>query len=316
MRHRLNTLLLKHPRLQIAAHRTNGIVRYIGSFWDSSKMKSSNKFLFVVGCGRSGNTLLRRLLVERLQIYIPSETYVLGSALSAFINSHSLRWSDRVNLVLSSFEYHPEYSTMCRLGLREVAKRCQSLPANEQTYGNIIELLYRFFAEDVGCEYQILGDKTPTNTYSLGMLNAAFPDSKFLFISRDPFDVVSSYLTMGRYSTATEAAERWLEAHLAWNFFSKRIAKERTKELSYERLVQDSHGQVLEIGCWLKVSARKTQLPADFFWGDINQWAHHANVTKTINKSFIGKGRTNLTKVQKQEVSAILRRHSKLMGTR
>jgi protein-tyrosine sulfotransferase len=306
MRHFLNTLLLKHPKLQISAHRAYGVAHSAMYSCVAPKIRSNEEFLFIVGCGRSGNTLLRRLLVERLQIYIPSETYVLGASLSAFIKSHSFRWEDRVNVVLSSFEYHPEYPTMCQAGLREVANRCKDLPPEERTYGNIIILLYRFFAEETGCEYQLLGDKTPTNTYSLGMLNAAFPASKFLFISRDPYDVVSSYLKMGRYATATAAANRWVEAHLAWAVFSRQIANSRTKELSYELLVQDTQDTIFDIGSWLQVSARQTDLPSDFFWGDIDQRSHHSNVMKTTNKSSIGRGQKELSQAQIQEVSAVI----------
>jgi hypothetical protein len=35
-------------------------------------------FLFIAGAGRSGNTLLRRMMMERLSIYMPPETYVLS----------------------------------------------------------------------------------------------------------------------------------------------------------------------------------------------------------------------------------------------
>ena len=42
-----------------------------------------------------------------------------------------------------------------------------------------------------GCERIV--EKTPTNTANLGLLRAAFPDARFLYIHRHPVDVFASY---------------------------------------------------------------------------------------------------------------------------
>src|SRR5215204_558893 len=61
---------------------------------------------FIVGSGRCGTTLLRRILEADPTVHIPPENWVFQTMVRAYRKgSRALLWNDLVNLVLSTFEY-------------------------------------------------------------------------------------------------------------------------------------------------------------------------------------------------------------------
>ena len=77
---------------------------------------------FIVGSGRSGNTVLRRMLCAHGDLHIPPETYVLGDVIRVFRRHRGLLWRDLVPLVLGKFEFYPEFVTF-DVSLRPLARR-------------------------------------------------------------------------------------------------------------------------------------------------------------------------------------------------
>lgn len=52
-------------------------------YWNSIPLNNNEDYkpFFIIGSGRSGNTLLRRILTKKNGIVIPPETYVLGKVI-------------------------------------------------------------------------------------------------------------------------------------------------------------------------------------------------------------------------------------------
>jgi len=59
--------------------------------------------IFIIGSGRSGNTLLRRILTGSEELYIPPETYVLGDTIRNFPEYSRLEWPSTCQLILGKF---------------------------------------------------------------------------------------------------------------------------------------------------------------------------------------------------------------------
>lgn len=264
------------------------------------------RFLYILGCGRSGNTLLRKLLVESFQVYIPAETYVIPEALSAFNRSNKFSWDVRVRLVLSFFEYHAEFSTMSMKGLRPVYEECLGLSIKERTFGNILEKLFGFIGRSSGFDYALLGDKTPLNIMSIRLIYRSFPLSNFLFISRHPYDVCYSYLQMGRYGEIEDAARRWRDSHNIWLGFSSNAKGKKLMAIRYEDLVQKPEGVMRAVQRWLVVEDRKVAVPDNAFWGDIGAYKHHSMVNSDVSTLSIGKGVRSLSKADKRVIDRIV----------
>ena len=264
------------------------------------------RFLYVLGCGRSGNTLLRKLLVESYNIYIPAETYVIPEALLAFNRSKEMPWDARVGLVLSFFEYHSEFSTISDRTLRPVYDTCVKLPNGRRSFGDIIYELFHFIGNNSGFSFSLLGDKTPLNVLSIRLIYRHFPEANYLFITRHPYDVCYSYIRMGRYKTVEDAACRWRDSHERWFKFSFNKRNERLLTLRYEDFVRNPEFNLEKIQDWLMLKKRQEPVRSNAFWGDIGKYNHHSNVNSGVSVSSIGNGHASLSQKDKDAIDRIV----------
>jgi len=274
-----------------------------------------NKILFIIGCGRSGNTLLRRLLMERFDIYIPPETYVLTRQINQYYFSVSLKWPEKVDVILSMLENHPEFSTFGIESFYDFKCVAKKWPEEKQTFVDLIESLYRWLGESNNIKSQWVGDKTPLNTLSLGMINLGFPNAKFIYLERDPVDVVQSYLDTGLYQNAESAAQRWLVSLKSWRSF-KRIKKEEDCfELRYEDLVTNPSVLLDEIGNKFAIPQRDAERHFErSALGDVGVYDHHSNVLNVPSATSIGKGRARVTQQDLKIIRKVLGRAAKGRG--
>jgi hypothetical protein len=131
--------------------------------WYDSDEQSGHPGVFVLGCGRSGTTMLREMLVRHSRLGGGPETSML---------------SDLVNFKrLSQAFDRPESD------LRALAQRCDS----------IVSFTDRFLAEyleKVGKPRWV--EKTPRNARVLWRLLHQFPNGRFIHIMRDGRDVSCS----------------------------------------------------------------------------------------------------------------------------
>ncbi len=87
---------------------------------------------FIVGSGRCGTTLLRRILAAGGQVHIPPETYKVGPAVRFFRRNRDRAWSFLVRGVLSMFEYHPMFERW-KISLRPLAAELGELPPGRRS---------------------------------------------------------------------------------------------------------------------------------------------------------------------------------------
>ncbi|WP_420554888.1 sulfotransferase family protein [Neptuniibacter marinus] len=288
--------LLLNPRLQPLLYKTRYLIQVAFSedcFCENTEQ--SKRFLFIVGCGRSGNTLLRRLLMERFDIYIPPESYVLPRQINQYLVSGHLKWVEKVDVILSFIENHPEFNTFGVKSLRGFKKEAKEWKSSEQTYLNLIVGLYQWLAINNNCDSLWVGDKTPLNTLNLGLLNKAFPNAKFIFLERDPVDVIQSYLASGIYDNAIDASLRWQRSLTAWLRFKKIKHKSDLIELQYERLVTNHDSVLEEIGKQFLLPERDRGKGFELSsLGDVLSRSHHSNVKNAPSTGSIGKGRVTI----------------------
>lgn len=282
------------------------------AFWAIVSIFNKNKFfnryklqlsdrgecLFIVGCGRSGNTLLRRLLMENYNIYIPPETYVLGSQILGYKSGSNMSWPHQVETVLAQLEYHSEFETFGIPSLSPFAIEAKNWPAEKRSFQDLIINLYIWMASLKGLRVEWVGDKTPLNTLNLGLINKAFPRAKFIFMERDPVDVVASYLNAGIYSSPSDAAERWVKSYRAWEKFAKLKPSSDIIQIKYEDLVSESSRLIEAIGIKFNIPLRSEKVSLSTVkshsLGDVEMRSHHSNVSSAPSTSSIGKGRLSV----------------------
>src|SRR5699024_1301675 len=113
---------------------------------------------FIIGSGRSGNTLLRRLLMERANIYIPPETYVLGRVINQFRQLRFMAWRDLVRNSLSLLDYHAEFETFSIDSLRGLSLELNDLPKAERSLAVVLNRFYLYCARANGRAPVVWGD--------------------------------------------------------------------------------------------------------------------------------------------------------------
>lgn len=137
------------------------------------------KKFFIVGCSRSGTTVLQQALNRHSQVVIPPETkffyYFYGQSKAC-----QLRHLKRINADL-------------RISLPAPARRIRD-PHEARAFYNQMGQRYLERLDREGVVY--FGDKTPEHTGHLQRMREVFPDAKLIFVYRDGRDVALSLSKM------------------------------------------------------------------------------------------------------------------------
>lgn len=262
--------------------------------------------IFIVGSGRSGNTLVRRILINEPSIYIPPETYVLGQLIKEFQVHSKSEWSFLIRLVLSQLSLSEDFHYFPTPYLRPLYMKLVDMSIEKRSLSTILNEFYLFMANIVKPGVTRWGDKTPLNTASIFDIYEVFPNAQFVHLVRNVHDVCSSYVKMGRYKTFKEAAIRWRDSNNSVEKF-KRTTKARIRMFKYEDLVADPEAQVKELCKFLNLSyspSLLTNIPESSVLGDSNV-SHYSNVHKAISPKSVGIANRELDKGLLRELTVI-----------
>jgi protein-tyrosine sulfotransferase len=264
--------------------------------------------VFIIGSGRSGNTLMRALLVAQGDIAIPPESYVLGSAMREFYRYSYLPWQLLARLGLSRFESHPQFHTW-EMNMLPVYQKALHLERGQQNFACLIDVLYTSYAQQHQPQARRWGDKTPMNTLYLQEIRQVFPKAQFIHMLRDGRDVVTSYLQSGLYEDLPSAVRRWLQAVESASKLAKIVDKKAYLLVRYEDLVNEPVRVVQETCTFLDIPYRAEILD---FWKQADQLGdtyqdHHQKVHSPIQPDSIGNWRRKLNAPQQEQVQRLLK---------
>ncbi len=269
------------------------------------------KPFFLIGSGRSGSTLFRRILTAHSQLHIPPENFALVSSIQKFKQyCKTMVWEDLVHLILSLFEFHHEFYTF-KISLRPLVHRLIETPHDRRNLAFILDSLYRYHAEKHGISMNRWGDKTPLVTYEPGMLEQLlkiFPDAQFIHLVRDGCDVIASTLRYGFFTDLTTAANRWVRVVQNARQFTE-AHPQCCMVVRYEDLVCNPEKVIKAVCRFLKVEFEPQMIHSENLaneMGDVPVLHEHIEVSKPINVSNIGMGRKEFTKEEKELLQAII----------
>lgn len=209
----------------------------------------TNAPIFVVGCARSGTTLVRDLLNNHPQLaLLPYETHLLPRYRD-HLSGIDLKDPDRFEEFWKRFVTDTYYDGA---GIDAAYMRDRWLAAPGSSTRDFFTCLMKTYAESQGKPFY--GEKTPDHFRFVEQLFDWYPDARILFVVRDPRAVLTSWLTLRNPWTRVpqrDVLDRWRESI---KVAGRWVDDPRTLVVKYERLVAQPRAELAAITGFLGVT--------------------------------------------------------------
>ena len=220
-----------------------------------SRADASPPPCFLVGCGRSGTTLLRLMLNAHPEVSIPQESHVIYKV--ARLRARG-RWPASVatdagwaHLVDTLAE--TPYLDSWEFDRAPVRERLEAL--GERTHAAAFRALFDEYLDQRGGTWW--GDKTPQHVQYLLVLDRLFPGGKVVHVVRDGRDVALSLMSRPWGPRRMElAGYYWAWLVLSGVVAGAVLGPERYREVRFEDLVTHPEATLRGLCDWLGLGFR------------------------------------------------------------
>ena len=205
------------------------------------------KKLFVVGCQRSGTTMLQQALTRHSQIVIPPET--------AFF-THFLGHTRR-----GQIQHLRRINADLGINLPPPARRV----SQPQEAADFFERLAELYVEKAGRpDITYFGEKTPHHLLRLPRILRLFPDANIVLIYRDGRDVALSLTKVPWFSPDLHVGFGYWLRCCRWHRWATEQDSMQLITVKYESLVADPEGQLRAVAAFLGIDFEEAMLqPAE-----------------------------------------------------
>jgi hypothetical protein len=206
---------------------------------------------FIVGRGRSGTTLLARMLSQHPDIVVAPEAMF---ALNLQRTYGSRSWSRRRVRAFCRDLLRDERMRDWSLDIERLAQRLRER-MESLTYSRVCLEVYRAYAEQArGRTPKWVGDKNPHYALFLPRLQRLFPGARYIYVTRDYRDNIASYVEVPfDVRNPSALAQRWKVYNERILRFS-RDSPERFLWLRYEDLVAQPEQELTRVCRFLGLS--------------------------------------------------------------
>jgi Sulfotransferase family len=198
--------------------------------------------LFIVGCARSGTTLVRRIVDAHPEIAITTEMHWISHYVNYFKNQNRLVTPE----LISELTRHKRFAQfeIPREQFEALLGSGEALPY--PTFLNRVFGLYGKIKNK-----PLVGNKTPAYVRNIPALHALWPEAKFVHIIRDGRDVCLSVLNWKKAERTAGRYASWEEDPVSTTalWWERKVRKAREDgatlgpglyhEMHYEDLVED-----------------------------------------------------------------------------
>ncbi len=246
-------------------------------------MSPSEPPVFIVGCSRSGTTLLRIMLTQHPHMHIPPESEFLLS-----LHENTDRYGD-------FSEPHERWFFIRDLQTTEVSMGAYAFPIFDLSiheaetaladraptdFAGAADALFHASAHKHG--KQRWGDKTPHYVRHIEWLSEAFPESQFVHMIRDGRDVARSRVEAGFTVSMRRSARHWKEEVHTGRQAGRPLPARRYRELFYENLVRNPETVLRDLCDWLDLEFTEALFAFDES-GDASIPDEHAHLHEKLN---------------------------------
>jgi hypothetical protein len=214
-----------------------------------------NPYVFIVGCPRSGTTLLQRMLDAHHDVAVIPETLWITR-----IYERRQGLSDDGFVTPKLIDRLLSKQRFVRLGI-ERADLEGLLSSGSRPYASFVTDIFDLYGQARG--KHLVGDKSPGYVRSIPTLHSLWPKARFVHLIRDGRDVALSAVSWRKADRVlgdfrTWPGDPWTTAALWWER-SVRLGREAAStlpadsylELTYETLVADSESACREVCSFL-----------------------------------------------------------------
>ncbi|TDD71776.1 sulfotransferase [Actinomadura darangshiensis] len=204
--------------------------------------------IFVLGCPRSGTTLLQQMLHSHRRIAFPSETRFVHTSYAARHEFGDLeRPENRRALAEWITKGEDTKFKVLKLDTADVVEEIVHAPP---TLGSALATVFRAYARRHGKPRW--GDKRPSYFRRVPTLRRMFPDAQFVHLVRDGRDAVSSLTRMPWFDGDIYAAAlTWREAVDTGRRLQTRLGPGTFYEFRYEDLVAEPEDALVKLCAFL-----------------------------------------------------------------
>jgi hypothetical protein len=270
------------------------------SYFFAAKKKYQPKSppIFIMGSGRNGSTLLTCILNNHSQLFIPVEHSFIPTLLKYYYLNPFLSWNKKVKKVISILNK----SNYWGLDLIELENVLKNASKKQQSPAFIIESVYLQLGNRNNKSNFIWGDKTPSNTPFIKLINSQFDNCTLLFLVRDPRDYMASLLTMNENNKKLVNFHIWRWKNALKKYESlKSINQDRVRLLTYEAMVKNPENEIYNLFDWLNLE-RQSDVFSDYSQNmsllHANNLKHHEKINQPIDTDSIDLWKTKLTESQ------------------
>lgn len=198
-------------------------------------------FPFIVGCGRSGTTLLRVMFDAHPQLAVPPESYFPLDPPAAWFGSDGGLDARTAATDLVGRWWLARWAIDGPAFVDAVA---ESAP---RAYPDLIRELFAFQAQARGKPRY--GNKTPKHVLRMHKIAGMFPEARFVHLVRDGRDVAMSLQEVDFGPTDLPGAARFWKGRVdKGREVGERLGPQRYLEVRYEDLIADPEG-TLRVVC-------------------------------------------------------------------
>jgi Sulfotransferase family len=189
--------------------------------------------IFVLGCPRSGTTLLQLMLHAHPRIAIPPETRFLLTCYASRNSFGDLR-AEPARRALAESIVGKRQTLFYDLGL-DAAEITEEIVSGPPTLGSALGTVFAAYAQRFGKPRW--GDKRPGYYDYIPALLRLFPQAQIVHLIRDGRDCVASLMEMPWFKQDIYAAiATWVEAIDRGRWAARRLPGDTYVELRYEHL--------------------------------------------------------------------------------
>jgi len=246
---------------------------------------------FILGSGRNGSTLLATILNAHKNIVIPPEQFLLPYIIIRrylLFPFNTKAWLKNVKKLYLK----KEKTTNWQLDISKIKLK----------NGSISEIFNQFFLKykvKHKKEAKYWGDKSPLNTNFIKYIYPEFIAAKYIFLIRDPRDVMLSYKKMIKNKSKNYyqwyALMKWEDSIRSYDYLKNNT---EVHLIRYEDLINDTNNEIKKIQDFLSLDVvdNLSLLKEDISSMGVKNMSHHQNLNKPISNTSIGKWKNELSK--------------------